>query len=147
MLVPLYVLEAFSGSAKREARRVRQLVFTPLHDLEVRGALRRLTGRGGMSALQLEEALRLLDGDLTARRLARMTLDFSRVFERASELSARYASKLLCRSLDVLHVASALELRIERFVSADDRQIALARECGLAATDVTAGKRPDAGGA
>ncbi len=87
--------------------------------------------------MQLEEALRLLDGDLTARRLARMTLDFSRVFERASELSARHASKLLCRSLDVLHVASALELRIERFVSADDRQIALARKCGLATTNVT----------
>lgn len=90
--------------------------------------------------MQLEEALRLLDGDLTARRLVGMSLDFPRVFERASELSARYASKLLCRSLDVLHVASALELRIERFVSADDRQIALARECGLAAREVTAGR-------
>ena len=62
------------------------------------------------------------------------------VFARALELSARHAVTLLCRSLDVLHVAAALELGCSRFVSGDDRQLALAAAEGLDPVDVKGGQ-------
>ena len=42
------------------------------------------------------------------------------------------------RTLDALHVASALSAEIDRFVSADNRQLAAAKNAGLSVEDVTA---------
>lgn len=50
---------------------------------------------------------------------------------RAAELSRGYSHKLGTRSLDVLHVASALELELRFFVTYDKRQEELARAVGL----------------
>jgi len=47
----------------------------------------------------------------------------------AAELSRQYTKKLGCRSLDVLHVASALELK--SFVTFDPRQQQLTKNAGL----------------
>jgi len=49
----------------------------------------------------------------------------------AAELSRAYSPKLGTRSLDVLHVASALELEMRFFVTYDKRQEELARAVGL----------------
>lgn len=48
-------------------------------------------------------------------------------------LSALHSEKLGTRSLDILHVAIALSLGCETFLSFDKRQIALAKKAGLAA--------------
>jgi len=50
---------------------------------------------------------------------------------RAGELSRVHTPALGCRSLDVLHVASALELGLRTFVTFDQRQQKLARAAGL----------------
>jgi hypothetical protein len=52
-----------------------------------------------------------------------------------------HATRLLCRSLDILHVAAALELGCTRLVSGDDRQLALAKIVGLAPIDVKRKRR------
>ncbi len=49
----------------------------------------------------------------------------------AERLSALYSEKLGTRSLDILHVASALVLGSTSFVTFDRRQAALARASGL----------------
>ena len=72
-----------------------------------------------------------LRDDIEAQRLASVGLDLDRVFTTASECARAYTAKLLTRSLDVLHVAAAQLTRCERFVSADDRQLALAKSIGL----------------
>jgi predicted nucleic acid-binding protein len=51
--------------------------------------------------------------------------------DRAVELSRAHSPKLGTRSLDVLHVASALELEMRSFVTYDKRQESLARAVGL----------------
>ena len=61
---------------------------------------------------------------------------FHRVFADAYELSRLYTSKLLSRSLDLLHVAAARVAACTTFVSADDRQLAVARATGLAVIDI-----------
>ncbi len=55
----------------------------------------------------------------------------ARGVERAAELSERYTPKLGTRSLDVLHVACALELGLGRFLTFDVRQQQLAMAAGL----------------
>jgi hypothetical protein len=47
-----------------------------------------------------------------------------------------YTVRLLCRGLDILHVAAAMALGCQRMLSGDDRQLALARAVGLEAVDV-----------
>ena len=48
-----------------------------------------------------------------------------------ADLGRRYGPKLGVRTLDSLHVASALELSAEQFWTFDDRQRTLARAVGL----------------
>jgi predicted nucleic acid-binding protein len=47
------------------------------------------------------------------------------------ELSRRYSSENLCRTLDILHVATALVAQITTFVTCDKRQAQLAERAGL----------------
>lgn len=135
------VTERFSRIARREARSALQLPYTALHDLEVRNALRVLHGRGLVTAVELRELLAQLDGDVAAHRLVEMRIDLFAVFMRAAELSHAHAVRLLCRSLDILHVAAALELGCTRLVSGDDRQLALAKAAGLEPVDVKGTRR------
>ena len=50
---------------------------------------------------------------------------------RAAKLSREYSRRLGTRSLDVLHVASALELGFSMFISFDIRQQNLVKAVGL----------------
>jgi len=52
-------------------------------------------------------------------------------FETAIELGQKYVPLLGVRTLDALHIASALELGAERFWTFDERQAKLARAVGL----------------
>jgi hypothetical protein len=52
-------------------------------------------------------------------------------FELCADLGRRYGPKLGVRTLDSLHVACALELRTQRFLTFDDRQRKLAKAAGL----------------
>ncbi len=77
-----------------------------------------------------------LEDDLTAHPLARVQVDLAGLFARAEQLVTAHAAQLLCRSLDVLHVASALQLESTRFVTADDRQLTLAKVVGMLTADI-----------
>ncbi len=68
---------------------------------------------------QAEDDLRLVD------------VPWRAVLDRATEISRQHTPKLGTRSLDVLHVASALELNARQFVTYDARQARLAGLCGL----------------
>jgi len=77
-----------------------------------------------------------LDADLEAQRLVDTRLDLFEVFRHAGELSRSHTATLLCRSLDILHVAAALQLGCAAFVSGDSRQLSLAKDVGLDPIDV-----------
>lgn len=135
-LVKLYVTEEHSARARREAQMLAQLPCTWLHLLEVGNALRVLAGRKLLTADETRRLLAQMETDRQARRLADVTLDWPKVFQDALQLSQAHASKLLCRSLDILHVATAVELGCARFLSSDERQLALAKAAGLKIVDV-----------
>jgi predicted nucleic acid-binding protein len=76
-------------------------------------------------------ALAALDDDFTQGRYKQADLLWRATLRRAADLSREHTAAIGCRSLDVLHVASALELRLLDFVTFDTRQQQLARAAGL----------------
>ena len=90
-----------------------------------------------MTREECRSVQRQLRDDLESQRLLAISLDLDQVFTEAGELSTRYAAKHLARSLDVLHVAAAHAAGCTRFVSADDRQLAVAKATGLTTVDIT----------
>jgi predicted nucleic acid-binding protein len=53
------------------------------------------------------------------------------IFERAQRIARKRTSSLGTRSVDVLHVASALVIDVDKFYSFDREQIKLAKAEGL----------------
>ena len=139
-LVKIYVTEAQSERARSEAQAVPQLPLTWLHTLEVGNALRVLTGRKLLTAAEARALLDQFEDDRQTQRLADVALEWPKVFHEAEQLSRRHSAQLLCRSLDILHVAVAAELGCTRFVSADGRQLALAKAAGLKPVDIRQAK-------
>jgi predicted nucleic acid-binding protein len=135
-LVPLYVAERFSDAAESALRPAGQIPFTAIHELEVPNAFERLVGRDLMTRDECDVLQRQLRDDLDSQRLIPISLDLDDVFAQAGELSRRYAARHLARSLDLLHVAAAHAATCTRFVSADDRQLAVAKATGLAIVDI-----------
>lgn len=90
--------------------------------------------RGDIPQQTAEGALDDLDHDLEAGRLHIADLLWRKALGQAAALSRLHTPKLGTRTLDVLHVASALVLDCRRFVTYDDRQAALAKAVGLRLT-------------
>lgn len=129
-LVALYVAnQGFSHLATEIAGGFdRGIPYPWLIELELMTALRRLLHN---KANVLGKAVRTI---LTSRReglLMECELDFESLLRRALNLSERYAGPLGLRTLDILHVAAALELEAHTLASFDKRQRALAKELGL----------------
>ncbi len=72
-----------------------------------------------------------LDTDVREGRLAIVDVLWRRTLDLAAELSTQHTGVLGTRTLDVLHVATAVTLEAKRFVSYDGRQAALAKAAGL----------------
>jgi predicted nucleic acid-binding protein len=132
VLVKAYCLESTSAQALSLIKRARPpLIFTPLHAIEIRNALRLKRHRRELTEFQLRGALGNLDDDIRNGFLHLADLDLSAVFGQAELLSAAYTSTIGARSLDVLHVAAALLLGAKQFVSFDRRQRSLAIGAGF----------------
>lgn len=128
----IYVEEPDSGAADRWLADVAlPLLFTPFHALEIRNALRLKRFRGELSAIELEAVLGALREDLTTGRLAVPPMNQEAVYQRAQRLSERHTAVTGARSLDLLHLAAALELGEEALLSLDQRQRAVASREGL----------------
>lgn len=135
-LVAVYVNEAHSVRARAQLRKTLPVPWTPLHDLEVRNALRLLGGRGHLDQPEVEGLLGHIDEDLQKGRLEQVPVEMGAIFHRAGALSERHTSKTLARSLDILHVAALIEAGCSRLVTADVRQLALAKAEGIRTFDI-----------
>lgn len=135
-LVPVYVTERFSRTARSVVRTAGQVPFTAIHQLEVPNAFELLVGRELITRDECRAIQAQLQEDLDNQRLMPVSLDLDRVFADAREFSRLYTAKFLARSLDLLHVAAAHVVQCTTFVSADNRQLAVAKASGLTAVDI-----------
>lgn len=71
------------------------------------------------------------ENDLAAGVFAEMSPAWAEVFAKAENLAAVHAATNLCRSLDTLHVALALEVGATEFCTFDGRQAVMAKAAGL----------------
>jgi predicted nucleic acid-binding protein len=108
------------------------LPLTALHRLEITSSLRRLFGMGRMTATEAARALRLWRNDIRSGIYKTDSSSWQPVFARALRLSQRHSPSLLLRSLDLLHLAAALELGCDTLLSFDDRQRRAAQAEGMA---------------
>lgn len=105
--------------------------FSHLHELEIPNAIRLKRFRGEITRAQETSALRVFRSEIDAGRFVRMEYDLAAVFKRAESLSARFSAELGTRSLDLWHVAAALEAGCTAFASYDVRQRRAAARCRL----------------
>jgi len=131
-MLKLYVREPNSPEAISAVQHAASpLVFTDLHKLEMLGSIRCSVKRGTLTQTSAAQALRLFRRDLKSEVYVRPVVDWPRVYARAHRLSQSHSRSLLVRSLDLLHVACALELRSLEFLTFDGRQKQVARAVGL----------------
>jgi predicted nucleic acid-binding protein len=89
-----------------------------------------------ITAEAMGDALVSFQEDFDEGRYFQADLLWRAALKRAGDLSRKHTSSLGCRSLDVLHVASALELEMKSFLTFDRRQRNLATAAGLKPIDL-----------
>ena len=122
-----------------------KLFYLPLHALEVQNAIRQRLfhqrrsispGERHQVTRDRDAALARLDRLVARRALLDVTLDMETAITRAARLSQAHTERLGARAIDLLHVASALTLESELFLTADGRQAQLAKAEGLKVVSV-----------
>jgi len=136
ILAKLYIPEAGTEETILRLREIQQIPLLLLHELEIRNALRAQAGRDLIRHEQLVSALAAFQEDIGAGRLAGTSVDWPHIFARAEDLSREHASKILCRALDILHVAAAEAAGCAAFITGDGRQADLALSVGLEVTRI-----------
>ncbi len=107
------------------------LIFSHVHAVEIPNAIRLKRFRKEITMAQEAVAIRMFRADVDTGRLAKPAYDLAEVFIRAEWLSARYSGNIGTRSLDILHVAAALECHCSGLASFDERQRKIATLAGL----------------
>jgi len=126
-LARLYIHQYGSREMAGWRARVRGALMVTHHGrTEVINAICRAAFLGQLSRGGLSEALSDFSSDFASGHLRQAEILWRAALNRAAELSERYTPKLGTRSLDVLHVACALELKLGYFLTFDARQQELA---------------------
>ena len=126
-VVKLYVDEKDSRKVSHWLKQNDEAIpWTAFHELEFTNALHLKEFRGEITP----DESRLIRARFTEHEQRGVYyspgLDWAEVFGRAVDLSAKHTIKTGSRSLDILHVAAALLLEANRFLTFDERQSRLA---------------------
>jgi len=124
--VSLYLPDRHSSESQRRMAQRPLIWLTPLHRAEWTHAVAQHIFQGRISAREAQRVHRDFESDRTNRLWAEVSVPEA-AFELCEELARRHVARLGTRTLDSLHVASALELSAERFWTFDERQARLAQ--------------------
>lgn len=126
-IVKLYVREDYSQNVSAWLRENDQAIpWTAFHELEFTNAVHLKEFREEITSKQS----RLIKTSFTEHEergvYFRPELAWAEAFGRAIDLTTQYTARTGARSLDILHVASALLLGADTFLTFDERQSQLA---------------------
>lgn len=113
------------------------LFVTELSILETRNAIGLGAFRRLLTPDELTQTVADFIQDINSQVLQRTALPAD-AWMSANELSRRHTPCIGCRSLDILQVAIALLLKVDQFLTFDQRQRNLALAAGLDAPDLFA---------
>jgi len=130
-LVSLYILDTNSARAAALMKHAHlPILFTPLGELELANAISLRLFRKELAVSKVKAAHALVRKDIEDGVLALKPLAAA-AFERAKHLARRRTPQLGTRTLDILHVASALVLQADAFYTFDRVQGKLAQAEGI----------------
>lgn len=135
-LLKLYVWEPGSDTVQRLiSQQDDPLPIWEIQEMELTNGLRLKVFWKEISEEQADEQLGFFAD--RKRRGLYFTPELSRsaLMESFRNLS-RHNSKLGCRTMDILHVACALNMEADQFVSFDKRQLELAGKAGLSVASI-----------
>jgi len=107
------------------------LAYTPLHRIEVRNALRNAVSCGDLKPAECTLAFRQIEEDLKDGLLLHVPVNWTDIFRRADGLSEKHSAREGQRTIDLLHIAIAIENGAKTFLTFDKRQRNLAKSVGL----------------
>lgn len=130
-LLKLYIHQPESAAMNAWRGRTRGALAVTHHGrVEIINGICLAAFRKDITADAMSDALASFDEDFAAGRYLQANILWRAALKRAAELSREHTPSLGCRPLDVLHVASALELGFRSFLTFDLRQQQLARAAG-----------------
>jgi predicted nucleic acid-binding protein len=129
-LVSVYLPDRHSATADKMLLARPECLLTPLQSAEWAHAISQHVFRGQLSAANADRIQREFDADLQAGLWVRTAMP-EHAFEVCTDLARTYGPKLGMRTLDSLHIAAALQLKVERFWTFDERQEKLAKTVGF----------------
>ncbi len=130
-----YLSEPNSAAALSIRRQFKPPIFlTHLHRVELAAGLQLKVFRKEISPTTATQVWTDLQADIAHGLWLLPSYDLISIYDRAEKLAERYSAFLGTRALDVLHVAAALELKQNEFVTADGRQARLAEANGFSVT-------------
>lgn len=148
VLLPLYVKESFSERviALAESRR-EAIPLNLLQQVEMENAVRLKLFRGDIDGARMSVVIASRDADLRCGRLVLRPVNWMLALEDARRIGARTTSRWGCRTLDLIHVAIAVQWQCSLFVTANERQLKAAIAAELKVIDVrTLGPQEQTGG-
>ena len=129
-LAKRYVSEPGSASVVALCRDAEKIVLSPISKLEVLSALNRLRREG----LLADDTYPQLKDDVEADIDEAVLVELS---PRVMRSAIRCMETVLIRTLDAIHVASAMEAGCSAFLSADRRQCRAAATMGVPVIDLS----------
>lgn len=137
-LCAFYVKQTNSGLAAAYAATMKEpLHITELVRFEFRQSLRfqvwrrSSNAREGLARADAETALDQLEADLACGVAVVVPCHLGEVLRRADDLSKRHTMTEGHRSFDILHVAAAIQLDAQEFLTFDEQQRKMAQMEGL----------------
>lgn len=131
-LCSLYAPDAHTARAVARMQKLSlPLPIIWLHQLEFRNALRLRVFRKEITVTERDASLNAFLADLASGVLEVTAPPLAEILTEAERLSALHSETLGTRSLDILHVSTALVLGQAAFLTFDQRQTALAKAAGL----------------
>jgi len=129
-IASLYLKDLYSQQAWNAVSSRPRMWLTALHRAEWTNAVSQHIFRHSITETEAQEVHKQFSRDRAAGLWSEIELP-NNTFEVCIELARKYTPRFGVRTLDILHIAVALELKVAHFWTFDRRQAKLARTVGL----------------
>ena len=132
VIVKLYVKEEHSLDASNWLKENNEAIpLTIFHELEFNNAINLKEFRAEITTNETRLIMARFAEHESKGVFYRPLISWADSFQYAVDLSRKHTSKTGSRALDILHVAAALSIRADRFLTFDERQSKLASLAGI----------------
>lgn len=132
VIVKVYIKEKYSRAASGWLKQNNESIpLTSFHELEFISAIHLKQFRTEITLAETQLIMSRFEEHEKNGIYYRPPLNWPDIFINAIELSRKHSASIGSRALDILHVASALSIGADRFLTLDDRQTSLATLAGL----------------